>query len=142
MVAFYLDASVIVPLVSKETITPLVDKFVEALDEKPFVSAMAVGEVCSATSRLVRMGVISLEVARERLANFDQWIALNAQAIETEASDIRLATSFVRRMTLNLRLPDAIHLAAAARQGLTLATLDRRLADAARSLDLRVVVPE
>lgn len=65
-----------------------------------------------------------------------------ARSVDTEATDIRLAESFIRRMTLNLRMPDAIHLATALRHGLTLATFDRRLADAARALDLAVVVPE
>lgn len=138
----YLDASVLVPIFFDEPTSPLVDRFVKSLDQPRMVSAFALGEVFSAVSRLVRMGQVPVEVALVRLSDLDLWCEQRAQTFETEASDIRLAARFVRRMTLNLRMPDAIHLATVARQGLTLATLDRRLADAARSLDLRVVVPE
>lgn len=138
----YLDASVIVPIISKENTSSLVDRFIDTLDERPVVSALGIGETYSAISRLVQMRITPLDIAWNRLSSLDEWLETSAQRIDTEAEDIRLAGTFVRRVTLNLRMPDAIHMATVARLRLTLATLDRRLADAARSLDLRVIVPE
>lgn len=138
----YLDASVLVPIFFDEPTSGTVDRFVNALNEVPSVSALVIGEVFSAVSRLVRMRQIDIECARVRLDDIDRWSANFTRSVDTEAIDIRLAASFIRRLTLNLRMPDAIHLATALRHGLTLATFDRRLADAARALDLAVVVPE
>lgn len=140
--SLYLDASVLVPLLVEETTSDLIVELMRTLDRPPLVSMLAAGEVESALSRNVRMSRLTVADVQDRLLDFDQWLARRADRIETEATDIHLAAAFVRRMTLNLRMPDAIHLATVARHGLTPATLDRRLADAARSLDLRVVVPE
>jgi hypothetical protein len=55
--------------------------------------------------------------------------------------DCRLANIFVRRFDLRLRVPDALHAAICRRLGMRLVTLDRRLAAAARTLEIDVLVP-
>ncbi|MGI4877067.1 MAG: PIN domain-containing protein, partial [Janthinobacterium lividum] len=71
----------------------------------------------------------------------DEWLAESVQSIEIESVDIRLATVFVRRFELGLRMPDAIHLAACRRHNLSLATFDNRLAGAARFIGIATVTP-
>jgi hypothetical protein len=55
--------------------------------------------------------------------------------------DCRLANIFVRRFDLRLRVPDALHAAICRRLGMRLVTLDRRLAAAAWTLEIDVLVP-
>jgi uncharacterized protein len=57
---------------------------------------------------------------------------------KTTASDIASAASFIRRLDLNLRAPDAINIAIADRIGAALATFDDRMAAAARALEVAV----
>jgi uncharacterized protein len=58
-----------------------------------------------------------------------------------DTHNCRLANTYVRRFKLKLRAPDALHAAICRRLELQLATLDRRLAAAARALGINVVVP-
>jgi hypothetical protein len=67
--------------------------------------------------------------------------ARSALYLDVEAANVRLADIFVRRFDLMLRTPDALHTAIYSRLGLTLVTLHRRLANAARALGLAVIVP-
>ncbi len=56
------------------------------------------------------------------------------------ASDARLAHVFVRRFDLMLRAPDALHAALCRRADLRLVTLNKRLANAAETLGVRVTL--
>jgi predicted nucleic acid-binding protein len=51
------------------------------------------------------------------LKTFDTWSSANTTPLEIESVDILMATEFVRRFDLKLRLPDAIHIATALRVG-------------------------
>lgn len=136
-----MDASVLVALIGVEEGTPAAIAFVNAADESLIVSEFAVGEVASATSRLVRMGKIEIDEGRERLAAFDEWVAAATLPVATTEHDIRLGARLVRQFALGVRMPDAIHLAAAQIRGHTLATMDHRMAMNAEQLRMRVVVP-
>ena len=52
-----------------------------------------------------------------------------------------MATAFIRRPGVNLRAPDAIHIAAAQRLGATLLTLDNGMARAADALGVPYLNP-
>lgn len=84
------------------------------------------------------MREIPIEEGRIILSAFDRWAQTAAIEIEISAADIALSTSFLRRLDLPLRTPDAIHIAAALRLEAGLATLDRRTAANARALGLEV----
>jgi len=60
------------------------------------------------------------------------------ERIETTSADVFAAGGFIRRLDLNLRTPDAIHIAVCQRSDSVLATFDRRLAAAAENLGLAV----
>jgi uncharacterized protein len=136
----YLDPSVLLPTLVKEPASAAVDAFICAGEQELLVSDLAAAEVASALSRLVRMGRLQGSDASARLADFDVWRAARCSPAEIHAADVRLAYAYVRRFDLVLRAPDALHIAAARRLDVSLATLDRRLAIASR--ELGVVVEE
>jgi len=105
------------------------------------ISDFSGAEVASAISRLVRTKFLTPTDAATRLAAFDTWRAAMTVTPAMAATDARLADVFVRHFELMLRAPDALHVAICRRLDLTLVTLDRRLAHAARALGLRVAMP-
>jgi hypothetical protein len=137
-VSAYLDASTILPTLIEEAASAAVDRFIAEIDEALVISEFAAAEVAAALSRLVRTGLLAQEDAAARLADFDAWRAASADDLDLQASDVRLASIFVRRFDLMLRAPDALHAAACRRADLLLVTLDKRLAAAAEELGVRV----
>ncbi len=137
----YLDASVLLPTIVAEGMSEAVDALMERLENPPFVSEFAMGELASALSRLVRMKHLDPSDVRARLSDFDAWRATDTAPQDVEATDIRLAAVFVRRLELGLRMPDAVHAALCRRLGHTLVTLDVRLAGAAAALGIEILIP-
>lgn len=137
----YLDASTLVPTLVRERSSTAIDTFIELNSGTLVVSEFAAAEVASALSRLVRTGMTTVDEAEVRLAIFDAWRSAGTETIDIEATDVRLANTYVRRFDLMLRAPDALHAAICRRLGLTLVTLDRRLAHAARALGIDVNIP-
>lgn len=88
------------------------------------------------------MGDDGEATARDRMAAFDEWVIAATTLHAIEPADIRRAGALVRNFSLKLLTPDAIHLAVCERLSLTLATLDGRLALAARELAIQTIVPE
>jgi predicted nucleic acid-binding protein len=56
-------------------------------------------------------------------------------------SRYRAADQILRRLDVNLRTPDALHITIAQRLNATLLTFDRSMAAAARALGMAVVTP-
>ena len=134
----YLDASVLLPTLIEEPASAAVDAYMLSGGQEFLVSDVAAAEVASALSRLVRMGLLDAADAAARLADFEIWRAAMSSPIDISASDVRLAYAYVRRFDLMLRAPDALHIAIARRLDVALATLDKRLANAARELGVPV----
>lgn len=137
----YLDASVLVPMVVIESSSQRIDDFIADANTDPVVSMFALAEVAAALSRLVRMRELDLNLARQRLADLDDWHETNARLLDVDSVDVRLTNNLVRRFDLKLRTPDALHLAICRRHAFTLATLDLRLATAAHTLGVAVALP-
>ena len=140
--SFYLDACVIVALVQNEAGTEAAIKFVSQAEKPLIASAFALGETAAAISRQFRTGKIDLRDAEDRLADLDEWVAASIQPISTEARDIAAGAEIVRQFKLGLRLPDAIHVGAARARDMTLVTLDKAMARAARELGVEVIEPD
>ena len=138
---FYLDASAIVPLFVAEDGTEPVVELLARHQQPPLVGDFVMGEIASAFARQARIGIISFERAIAILATADNWRLIATETFNFDPSDIRVASLFVRRFALKLRLPDAIHAATCQRLGATLVTLDHRLADAATALGITVHIP-
>lgn len=102
------------------------------------VSDLAGAEFASAISRLVRMRELGATAARRVLVDFDAWVARVAMPVAVASLDVVAATAYLRRLDLNLRTADAIHIAIAQRIGATLATFDDAMARSAEKLGLHV----
>ena len=137
----YLDASALLPRLVREPSSVAMDHFLDKWRDGLIVGEFAAAEVSSAISRLVRTRILDSEAAQECLADFDSWRHDAATGLEVDGADVRLADRFVRRFHLMLRAPDALHVATCFRHGLTLVTLDRRLAAAAQSLGVTARMP-
>ena len=132
--SIYLDASVLVAIFTEDPFSVRADDFLASNTRPVVLSDFAVAELASAIARLVRMGELRVEGARTAFANFDAWVVQIEPRRQIEASDVLRAESFLRRLDLNLRAPDAINIAMAERLGLSLATFDERMLLAARRL--------
>jgi len=137
----YIDASALVPLIVTEPNSNIMGRFRHENVATIVIGDFAAGEVAATLARLVRMNMFEPDEAEARWLEFDRWRRDDHEICNTTAQDIALATDFVRSHALKLRLPDAIHAAICRRHGLTLVTLDVRLADAARALGIATIIP-
>jgi len=134
----YLDTSFLVAMLTSEPTGARADKFARAHAAELVVSDFAAAEFASTVSRRVRMREWPLEEGRIVLSAFDRWMLTAANSVEISNADIALATTFVRRLDLPLRTPDAVHIATAQRLQATLVTFDLRMAANARGLGVPV----
>jgi predicted nucleic acid-binding protein len=137
-VSVYFDASVIVPMFIEDAFNERVDAFVRLTAPVVTVSNFAMAEVALALNLRVRAKLLRAEDARQALGELDIWRAETASVCPVERTDIAAAESFLRRLDLPLRAPDAIHIAIAQRLNLELATFDARMADCASRLGVNL----
>jgi predicted nucleic acid-binding protein len=130
----YLDASVLVALLTNNPRTSRADAFVRTKKPILIVSDFAAAEFASAIARRVRMGEIAADEARIGFSNFDAWAMRATRRERTKAADVSAAEAFLRRLDLNLRAADAVNIAIAQRLGAALVTFDRRMAASACAL--------
>lgn len=139
--SFYLDANILVALLTPEALSERAIEFVQRAADRLIVSDFAAAEFVSAIARRVRIRQTSMDEARKDLTDFEVWLARSAERMELHAGDIAVAVAYLRRLDLTLLTPDALHLAIARRLGATLVTFDRAMAGAARALGMAVVLP-
>ena len=135
----YLDASVLVALLTVDALTARADAFFRANTPVLIVSDFAAAEFASAVARRVRTGSITADEARSGFSAFDAWTAQATLREETMTADIRAAEAFLRRLDLSLRTADALNIAIAQRLRAELVTFDRRMEASARLLGIAVV---
>jgi len=138
-VSVYLDASVLVALLTVDALTARADAFFRANTPVLIVSDFAAAEFASAVARRVRTGSITADEARSGFSAFDAWTAQATLREETMTADIRAAEAFLRRLDLSLRTADALNIAIAQRLRAELVTFDRRMEASARLLGIAVV---
>lgn len=137
----WLDASALMSLIAREPTSDDVDCALQNATGALIVSDLGIAEVSSAISRLVRTGDKTADESHLLFNRLDGWTAALAERIEVTSDDIAFATDLVRRQSLALRAPDAIHIAGALHVGATLITLDKAMARAARTLGLLCINP-
>jgi len=140
-VILYLDASAVVAVVAREPTSSAVDHLVRSGDYRVVVSDFAIAEISAAIARIGRVRRLRIEDIENRFAELDGWLSSFVGSVGITSADIAAANDLVRIHDLKLRAPDAIHLAAAQRQGATLATLDNNMARAAATLDVPCINP-
>ena len=129
-----LDASALASLFVRDVHSAAIRAFLRTERPEVGVSTFAAAEFASAVGLRVRAAKLRPNQGHRTLALFDAWAASQARLLDVEPEDHRVAASFVRRFDLGLRAPDALHIAACRRLGLTLLTVDRRQAAAAAAL--------
>jgi predicted nucleic acid-binding protein len=130
---------VIVAAVAQETATARVQAWLATnASEDLLISDWVVSEVSSALSFKVRNGALDLPQRATALAAFHRLASESLIVVPVSRAHFRAAAHFADRHNLNLRAPDALHLAIAADRGAALITLDRRLHDAALQLGVAV----
>lgn len=134
----YFDASVLVSLFVKDHFTDRAEAFVRGAAPSVCVSDFAAAEVCSAIGRLIRMNALTMSEGRVVLADFDAWRIRGTRRLETNGADVALAESFLRRLDLPLRTPDALQLALSVRAAAPMATFDVGMLRSAQTLGLPV----
>jgi len=137
-VSVYLDASVLVALFTNDALTTRADAFLRKNPSVLIVSDFAAAEFSSVIARQVRTKDITGEDARLVFANFDTWTARTTQRAPMGTADIVAAEVLIRRFELALRTPDALNIAMVQRMGAMLATFDRKMAAAARTIGTEV----
>ena len=138
--SFWLDASVLVALITREPTSRQIDHLLDH-SESPMVSDFCIAECSSAIARLVRIGTRTTDEADELFRDLDDWVATASNFVAVDQGDVSMATDFTRRPGVTLRAPDAIHIAAAQRVGATLLTLDNGMARAAAEIGVPCINP-
>jgi len=134
--SLYLDASVLIPIFVAEGRSQ--DAHAGLLGQVLIVSDLAVTEFSAGVARRQRIGDMSAAEAAALFAALDAWVSQAAQRVAIETGDLLVATSYVRRMDLGLRMPDAANLAIAQRLAATVFTFDKIMAAAAAAIGLSV----
>ena len=138
--SLYLDASVLVALF---VIDPASARAEACLAGHPaiIISDFGAAEFSSAVARRVRMHDLTGNEAHRAFGDFDDWVERSASRQNVTTGDIASAERTLRRLDLNLRTPDALHIAVMQRIEATLVTFDRGMAAAARALGMAVETP-
>ena len=133
----YLDMSVLVAALTAEAETVRMQAWMAAQDpDDLIVSPWVVTEFSAALSIKVRTGRIGAGHHGRALMAFSQLVTESFVTVPISDHAFREAARLADRSETGLRAGDALHLAIAAGEGLVLATLDRKLAEAGRILGI------
>ncbi len=134
----YLDTSVLMSLFQTDKHTERASVWIASVDA--FVmSSWTLTEFSSALAVRTRMRNLRDRDRREFELQLDQWLR-GRVVLSVLDGDMVEARRLVRN-DVRLRAPDALHLALAARNGCSLATLDEDMAKVATDIGLQVIVP-
>jgi uncharacterized protein len=133
-VNLYLDASVVVALLTKDVFTSRAESYIRANAPILVVSDFAAAEFASVVARRLRVREITEPIARVVFAEFDAWVIRSTEPADTTTAD----AGALRRLDLPLRIADAVNIAIARRMGATLMTFDEKMAASAKALGVGV----
>lgn len=134
----YVDTSVLVATLVKEIHTDRIQHWLAGQDpEELAISDWVVTEFSSALSIKLRTGQIDAQRRASALAAFARLSVNSLNLLAVTATQFRLAARFADQHQTGVRAGDALHLAIAAENGLTLCTLDAKLAQAGLSLGVK-----
>ena len=133
----YADTSVIVGFVFDEPESDRIRDWFRRTTQQIIVSDLVRLEFPAVVTRAARSGRLSPSEASAALASFDL-IAARSRSLRHGRAEFEAAEKLVRDFATKLAAPDALHLASTKNAGAVLATLDARLADAARAQGVAV----
>ena len=139
---FYIDTSVLVAYYCPEPLSEKVEKFLTA-HLHPSISALTEVELCSAVSRKVREGGLNRKDAGRIMARFITHVNKNFyDYVKVEQHHYRLARDWIGLFKTGLKTLDALHLAIASAEGLSLVTTDEGLSKPAKALGADFILLE
>jgi uncharacterized protein len=131
----YVDSSVFVALLTAEARQADIEIWLGKQPENSLiVSPWVATEIASALAIKVRTGKLTLEQRTTALALYGKLAANSLTLVQVEESHFETASRYIDTVSLGLRGGDALHLAVSHANGLTLATLDKQLAEAGPQL--------
>lgn len=133
----YVDTSVLAAAIFEEPRSAAVRDWLQRTSERVIVSDLAGLEFAAVVSRAVRMRRFDGHAAARALASFDE-IRADSLPLRHRRGEFEVAERLIRDFATKLSAPDALHLASAKNAGAALATLDVRLAEAARGQGIEV----
>jgi len=137
---FYLDTSVVAAYYCPEPLSEEIEVFLTTNGQMS-ISNLTEVELFSAVARKVRERGLSksdaIRIHATFLAHLDNQLYTLVPLVEQH---YKLARDWIGMLNNTLRTLDALHLAVAASEGITLVTADRGLAKSARVLGLAPVV--
>jgi predicted nucleic acid-binding protein len=134
----YLDTSGLVAYYVPEALSQRVQQRL-ILAASVTVSELAQTELVAALSLRQRIGDLSLAEVQQVTALFTQHLDDGLyRSLHLTSAVYRQARQYIARFDLPLKAPDALHLAAAALEGIPLVTADRQLARNAEKLGIIV----
>lgn len=136
----YLDTSVLATLILGDQHWTTIERWLDQEKRIPALSDFGWGELISSIGTRVRGRKVPDTLSETLIANAETYFR-DWQRICITTADIARATEFVADFSLSLRLPDAIHLALAQREGMPIVTTDRQQANAAAALGIGYVDP-
>jgi len=104
------------------------------------ISAWTLTEMASVGGLKQRTGAIDTTMRQQALANFQRFASAHLRLMEIDPTDFRAAAVFIS-MPLSLHAGNALHLAVARRIGARLASLDRRMCEAADAVGVEHLAP-
>jgi len=137
----YFDTSALVSLHVADGNSRALDAYLTRTPTVVAISRFGAAEFASAVSVRVRTMLLPLDDAATLIREFDSWRPGVAGVLDATPDDIIVSETYVRRFELELKAPDALHIAMCARAGLPLLTFDRNQARAAALLGLQVITP-
>jgi predicted nucleic acid-binding protein len=133
----YFDTSTILSIILVDSHSEKAGRWYRSMQASVIVSDLAGLEVCAVVSRQFRAKRLSRSSADNALSDFEAFRA-ESERMTCGPNEFGLAEKLIRNFETKLSAPDALHLASAKNAGAALATLDVRLAEAARGQGVEV----
>jgi uncharacterized protein len=139
---FYIDTSVLAAYYCPEPLSEKADEFLTSYVH-PCISGLTEVELFSTVSRKVREGGMSRKDAGRIMARFIAHVDKNFyDYLTVEQHHYRLARDWIGLFKTGLKTLDALHLAIASAEGLTLVTADEGLMKSAKALGADSILME
>ncbi len=134
---YYIDASVLAAYYCPEPFTGIAERFLMDID-KPIISVLVEIELFSALARKLRNKEMDRSAANRIAAKFLSHIeGQYFTCLPVGTNHYSLAREWIAQFHLPLKTLDALHLAVASWEELTIVTLDRELCRNAGKLDIK-----